>query len=309
MAGNYFLISEGMTIPMTFQSGAITETVVESQAAPALNAIAKTTNKKANGKLFKDPYAGFQFNIPQDWLGRQLEDGSFLIGHNTKHGFISVMPHQYNSIQELTREASQGLSEGEIQLNPITSPQRFGKNGLVVDYAGYIQGQACKAQGIGLVSPNGGGVILLVGVDQANYSAAYPEIIQSIANSVRFFKPKTSALATQWKQRLNGKRLQYYKTENGFSDKITIDLCRSGNFGYNSNSSGLSTGGYSNLTYAGQDKGHGTWKIMGRGNQSILMLSFHNGEQYEYTLSKRSTNGQINLNGKRYFVLNENGCY
>ena len=97
------------------------------------------------------------------------------------------------------------------------------------------------------------------------------------------------------------------KTEYGFSDKITIDLCSNSQFGYSSNSSGMSTG-LSTLTYAGQDGGQGTWKIINRGQAILLILTYHNGEFSEYQLTNGASNGQILMNGRRYFIQAGEAC-
>ena len=311
---NYALISEGITIPMTFsKTDAINNQSLtqkypskEIKTANSENVVKnsnlnKKSSKKATGKIFTDVSTGYQFNIPKDWVSQKNQDGSYLIGHNTKPGFILVMPHNYTSVQQIYQETISGIQDEGIQLTPSSDLTTYGKNGLIGNFNGYIEGQTVKADAISLVSNYGGGLSILIAVRSDLYKTEYLTIIQSIANSVVFSKPKTSPIAQQWTTRLTGKKLQYLKTANGFSDKTIIDLCRSGQFGYYNNSSGMS-GGMTTLTYAGQNKGHGTWKIIARGQEPLLILRFNNGEVYEYNLTNRDSNGQINLNRRRYFV-------
>ncbi|MEM6321568.1 MAG: hypothetical protein AAF960_28170 [Bacteroidota bacterium] len=316
--GSYILVTEGVTIPMTFKAAtAASLTSVKNEPSNANKVEAatniaipmgqSTTTKRATGRTFADPAVGFQFSIPNDWIGQQIEGGSYLIGHNTKLGFVLVMPHNYTDLQQMYRESAQGIHEEGIQLMLTRGLQQRGKNGLMGDYEGMIQGQMVKAHAIGLIAPHGGGLTMLVAVRKDLYSRDYFQTLESIANSVVFKKPKVTAAAKNWNQRLSGAKLTYYNTSNGFSDKIVIDLCTNGQFGYNSNSSGMS-GGASVLTYAGQDAGQGTWTISSRGNTGLLILSFHNGERSEYELSNRDSEGQINLNGRRYFVQGGKGC-
>ena len=316
---NYLLVTEGVTIPMTFtqMQGADNQmvsgsaTAVEETDGAAINISTGTpaySETKATGRSFGDKYAGFRFNLPNDWNGQQIEDGSYLIGHKTKPGFILIMPHQFTDLNTLYQESAQGIQEEGIQLFPSKGITKFGKNGLIADFDGMVQGQRVKAHAIGLLSIYGGGLNMLIAVRTDLYQREYLQIIQSIANSVVFSKPKVAAISRQWKENLMGKRLQYLKTANGFSDKTVIDLCSSGQFRYNSNSSGLSDG-LTALTYAGQDAGGGTWKIVSRGRDAILTLSFNNGELYEYKITKRGeSGGQINLNGRRFFVTNGVVC-
>lgn len=322
--GSYILITEGVTVPLTFAAVQPDENQLASNRneiipvkSPtqgeeiAINippSSTQTSHLKAAGRAFADPYAGFRFNIPNDWTGQEVENGSYLIGHTKKAGFILVMPHQYASVNEMYQESAQGIHEEGIQLTPTSGVQKYGRKGLIANYNGAIQGQMVKAHAIGLLSPHGGGLTMLIAVRNDLYTNDYLTTLQSIANSVTFSKPKTSPVAGQWKNRINGKRLLYMKTANGMSKKITIDLCSSGNFGYNSNSSGMS-GGPTVLTYAGQDGGQGTWKIISRRNAAILVLNYNTGEFAEYQLANGASNGQIQLDGRRYFVQEESGCY
>ena len=317
--GSYALITEGVTIPLTFlptqskeygsNNGALTAAnLTQSAKTEDLPITSKKSEKKANGKSFGDIYSGYQFNIPSDWVGNQVDGGSYLIGHNTKPGFILVMPNQYTSLSQMQQESVQGIQEAGIQLMPTGGIEKYGDNGLLATYSGTIEGQKVTAHAIGLVAPHGNGLTILIAVRKDLYQQEYLSILQSIANTVTFSKPKDSPIAGQWKNRINGKRLLYLKTANGFSDKVIIDLCSSGNFGYSSNSSGMS-GGTSVLTYAGQDGGQGIWKIINRGQTPVLILTYNSGEFAEYNLMNGTSNGQIQLNGQRYFIQEESSCY
>ncbi len=319
--GAYILITEGVTIPLAFTpSQAATTQVVNNSSrstestvsTPAVaieipNSSVQISNLKAGGRAFADPYAGFRFNIPNDWVGQQVENGSYLIGHNTKAGFILVMPHEYTSVNEMYQESAIGIQEEGIQLTPTSGVQKYGRKGLIVNYQGAIQGQMVKANAIGLMSPHGGGLTLLIAVRNDLYTNDYLTTLQSIANSVAFSKPKASPLAGQWKNRINGRRLIYLRTANGFSDRTTIDLCSNGNFSYNGTSSGMSDGP-SVLTYASQDGGQGIWKVISRGNTPILVLTYNTGEFAEYRLGNGLANGEIQLDGRKYYLDSIEGC-
>ena len=312
-----------MTIPLTFlptqseeqgsNSGALTTanlngSLTKSDQTENLPIASKNSGKKARGKSFGDVYSGYQFNIPSDWVGNQVEGGSYLIGHNTKPGFILVMPNQYTSVNQMRQESIHGIQEEGIQLMPTGGIEKYDNNGLLATYSGTIEGQMVTAHAIGLVAPHGNGLTILIAVRKDLYQQEYLSILQSIANTVTFSKPTISPIAGQWKSRITDKRLLYLKTANGFSDKVIIDLCSSGKFGYNSNSSGMS-GGTSVLTYAGQDGGQGTWEIISRGQLPVLILTYNSGEFSEYNLTNGTSNGQVQLNGRRYFIQEESNCY
>ncbi len=316
--GNYTLITEGVTIPLTFlatpsegtgtPNGALTAATLNGNVQSTGTEHPNNSGEKAKGQSFGDVYSGYQFKIPSDWVSKQVDGGSYLIGHNTKPGFILVMPNQYTSLNQMQQESVQGIQEAGIQLMPTGGIEQYGKNGLLANYSGTIEGQVVTAHAIGLIAPYGNGLTILIAVRKDLYEQAYLSILQSIANTVTFSKPKISPVAGQWTTRIKGKRLLYMKTANGFSDKVIIDLCSSGNFGYSSNSSGMS-GGTSVLTYAGQDGGQGTWKIISRGQTPVLMLTYNSGEFAEYNLMNGASSGQIQLNGRRYFIQDESSCY
>lgn len=322
VANEYILITEGVTLPVIFTAQNKESTSTEiTQEYPRISnekpansgampvSIAPNTLQKANGRSFSDVYTGYQFNIPKDWVGQSLEDGSggYLIGHNTKPGFILIMPHDYTSLAQIRQLSLQGIQEEDIHLYPTSDIQTYGENGLIAAFGGEMEGQTVKAHSIALLSPFGGGLSMTIAVRSDLYQNNYLPILQSIANTATFSTPKTSPVASQWNKRIKGKRLLYLNTSNGFSDKITIDLCSNGQFGYGSNSSGMSTGP-TTLTYAGQDAGQGTWKVINRGQIASLILNYTDGEVGEYPLSNGQTDGQIQLNGRRYFIQNGERC-
>lgn len=317
--GNFILISEGISIPLIptntpekeMIDGSASVASNQTNTKTAINIAASSlpnSGRKADGRAFSDPFGGFYFNIPKDWVGRQLENGTYLIGHNTKPGFVLILPHEYQSLNELYQEAIKGIHEDGIQLLPNNGLQKFSKNGLIGAFEGSMQGQSVKAYVVSLMSPFKGGLTMLTAVRTDLYKEEYLDIVQSIAASVAFSQPKESPVAKQWTTRLNGKKLQYLNTKYGISDKIVINLCTNGQFGYSNNSSGMS-GGASTLTYASQDGGQGTWKIINRGQLGVLILNFNNGELAEYQLTNRAAKGEINMNGRRYFVENSTACY
>jgi len=252
-------------------------------------------------------YAGVSFTIPSDWQGQETE-GGVLLGSNTEAGFILLMQHQANSVDQLKQEADQGLYDEGVALTRSSDYETIGSAGIGAEFSGTIQYEQAKAYVIGLINPHGAGVTILSATSAQQYGPRYGELARSIAKSVRFYEPKKSEAANDWKSLLTDTRLTYMNTYNsssydsygGYSDKEEIDLCAQGYFKYNSSST-MSfdvQGGYGYSDDRGQ--GAGTWEVASDASGNpVLKLTFHNGQVQEYTLEMRE--GKTFLNGRRYF--------
>ncbi len=259
-----------------------------------------------------EKYSGIRFRIPVGWIGQKSE-GGYVFGSKTEKGIMLMMPHEYSSLDVLRREAQSGIIDEGTALYLQGKVTPFGKNGLAAKYSGIMQGQQATTYGIGLLSPFGGGVTILIAVESASYSEKHRKVAEALARSVKFFKPEVPPVAEEWKQRLNDSRLtymwSYYSggvdgSYAGGSQKTQIDLCAQGFFRYSDRNEMAVDGGYGsgyNVSGfdAGRDKGQGTWQVVGRGRQAVLVLKFRDGRVLEYTLSLEE--GKTFLNGKRFF--------
>lgn len=120
---------------------------------------------------------------------------------------------------------------------------------------------------------------------------------------------KTSTSSTKesnpWAERIKGKRLLYLYTGNGYSEKWFFDLCSDGSYANGDNTSYTSGGNFSATTANG---GSGTWKVVANGNVFTLQLKANNGSTREFRINKRTTSNEIDLNGKRYFITQNQRC-
>lgn len=266
-----------------------------------------------------EKYHGIRFRIPDGWVAKKTEVG-YLFGSNTMKGIMLMIPHEITSLAAMRQEAQKGIiDEGTaLYLDGTITP--FGKTGLAGRYRGTMQGQQATAYAIGLLAPQGGGgVTILIAVESASYTPEYQKVAETLAKSVKFFQPETPSIAEEWKQRLNDCRLTYmwsYYSGGGAdgsyaggSQETVIDLCSRGFFRYSDNSSMSVDGGYgSGYNASGydasRDTGQGTWEVVGRGQQAVLVLKFHDGRVWEYTLSMQE--GKTYLDDKRYFRTYQN---
>lgn len=304
--GVYYVTSDGNSIEVERTSA----TPLDSGKSPAGNPVSAPAPAEtsvsaqapaATGSRINDPYGLFSFQLPASWT-HTMEQGNQVITKSNLQAQLGVVAHNYSSLQEIRNNAFD-VRDAESNTFLKATTQNYGANSVFIRYEGQAQGQSLVIEMISVLSPYGGGANVVGTALAPNYKPEITAAIKSIANSLQFLKPGASPVAQQWKQRINGKQLLYLYTGNGLSDKITMDLCASGRFAYYSNSSYMS-GGHSQFSYAGRDSNSGTWKVLARNNQAVLVLFYDGGNVEEYELSNRQAGNEIGLNGKRYFIQN-----
>lgn len=313
LLGEYYVTSEGVSIPVVKTSD---QPVAANKSTPGANAPktstppttstaansdkTATTAPAATGARISDPYSGFSFQCPGGWQS-QAQGGGFLLNKPGAEIPLSVSTHDYNSLAEIRAQV--------IDANdPSTSTylkghtQAYGSNALLIRFDGTVKGQAVVIEMISMLSSNGGGINIAATGAANLYSTTYSSLLKSVANSVQFNKPQVSGIAEQWKQKVKGKRLEYFKTDNGLADHFTIHVCSNGAFVYKNDSSYISNNASSNFSYASAGGDEGKWQVIAKGNQPTLVLKFNDGRVWEYPLSNGQAGNEILLNGKRYFV-------
>jgi hypothetical protein len=167
-----------------------------------------------------------------------------------------------------------------------------------------------------MLSPNGGGVIVMALSGPANSDSAY-KVGNSVANSVTFPgspvtanrgaiqpEPAQSVGGSPWETRLGNKHLLYLYSGNGYFEERHYYLCSSGAFYYNAGSGGFTPGNSDGGSFAGQSGNSGRWGV----NGSTLVLQFRNGNVAQFTLTERQARNEVGLNGKRYFLEPQPNC-
>ncbi|MBI1983259.1 MAG: hypothetical protein HYS61_03580, partial [Acidobacteria bacterium] len=262
------------------------------------------------GGAINDPYMGVSFDPPQGWKYEKRQ-AIYVIGHMTIPGMILVMPHSYNSAQEVMAAANEPLYQGQDgQLMLTRAPQVVSQNMLVSDFGGVLGGQQAQGRIICMISPHGGGVLILAGTAAGSYTQQYATLAEGMARSMRFSKPQEPPGAAMWKQRLAGARLAYMKSGGStdssggyaWSDQHDIYLCSDGSFQSSGGFSGtLGTAGGSAIWDPGNQTKVGQWAIVGHGGVPALQLRHQDGDVQTWALS---TDGQKTLlDGVQYFVV------
>ncbi|MFN8345844.1 MAG: hypothetical protein U0X91_12605 [Spirosomataceae bacterium] len=301
MAGQYFLTTEGVNIPMKRTSNTSI-----TAAAPAKQNPLPTTAPGSTGPRLSNILIGFSFNAPAGWQTKE-ENGNFAFSQPGKEVAITVTPHNYNDLNALKNDTKNVQDPASnTYLNARVEP--YSNTGAWVIFNGTIKGQAYTIATIALISPNGGGVNITSLSPASLYNEILTNTLRTIANTVAFSKPQTSPLTEQWKNRLKSKELLYLNTSNGLSDKFSIDLCSNGQFFRKDDSSYSSQTFTDGFTYAGRSGNEGRWEIAARGNVPVLLLKANDGQVSQYEISVRQAGNEIGLNGRRYFVRQSQRC-
>ena len=269
----------------------------------------------AGGSVVNDPSMGVRFSVPQGWK-YQKQQATYIMGHDTTPGMILVTPHTSNSIQQLAATANEPLYQAEDgQLMVTGAPVTLANNMLAADYGGVLQGKQARGRIIGVVSPYGGGFLIMAGVDAAHYSPQYAQLAEGVGRSMSFSKPQAPPEAAMWKQKLAGQRLAFMKSGGSsdiggsyaWSDKKDIYLCSDGSFQASGGFSGsIGTAGGSGIINPGNQTHTGQWSVVGQAGQSALQLRLTSGGVTTFVLS--TDGSKTYLDGKRWFVVENPVC-
>lgn len=263
------------------------------------------------------PYLGIQFTIPENWIGRESDVG-YMLGSNTEAGFILLMPHDAQTLDELKAEAANGLfDENGTALQLKGSLDKLGDHGVGGSFSGTVEFQPAKSYIAAVINPFGKGVMVLAVTDDKNYSNRYADLAKQVASSLKFAHPKESPVAREWKETLKGAKLTYLNTTggssysgySGTSSRSEILLCSNQQFSYySSNSSSFDiNAGFGSANSS--DNGTGKWEVAsGDSGNALLKLHFNNGREFEYQISLHQN--KTYLGETRYFRTYDHGeCY
>ncbi len=269
----------------------------------------------AGGQVVSDPSMGVRFSVPSGWKYEKRQ-AVYVMGHMTIPGMILVMPHTSNTIQELQAAASEPLyqaDDGQLMVSGL--PVILANNMIGADYGGQLQGKQAQGRIVGVVSPHGGGFLVMAGSDAAGYGPQHAQLAEGVARSMSFSKPQAPPEAAMWKQKLAGMRVKYFKHGGSsdiggaysWSDERDIDLCSDGAFQSTGGFQGsLGTANASAIMDPGRQAKSGQWAIVGQAGQPALQLRHTTGNVETYVLSADGT--KTLLNGVRWYVIENPTC-
>jgi hypothetical protein len=288
--------------------GGARKSVSAASQAPAAQPI-------AGGQVVNDPSMGVRFSVPPGWK-HQKQQATYIMGHDTIPGMVIITPHTFNSAQEVIASASEPLYQGQDGQLAVTSQAvTLATNILAADYGGHMLGKQARGRVVAVLSPHGGGLMIMAGTEASTYGPQYAQLAEGIASSMQFSKPVMSAEAQNWSQRLRGRKLHYLKSnrDSGVtgshfeSTERSIYLCSDGSFqGSSSSQMAFDTAGGSGHSGGKPQTGSGRWEVATLGGGVSLVLRLTNGETISYRLE--TDGSKTFLEGQRWFVVENNVC-
>ncbi|MEL7362737.1 MAG: hypothetical protein AAFN13_11750 [Bacteroidota bacterium] len=259
------------------------------------------------------PALGLQFDVPSGWQGQE-GDGVYLLQSAQVQGLVALLPHEATTMGELEASAREGLDLGDgtaLQPNGTVDSfgaSAFGSPGVRVDLAGMVEWNAAEAHALALLSPHGGGVVVVAVAPHGQFSDTYRGYAEAVAHSVVFDAPETPPVVDEWRAALTGMQLAQFDTRTGYdggtSSRRTLTLCN-GYFYYASSYSGYGVNfDGSGASTAGNRSDGGTWTVSAdAAGTPMLDLVYGDGTEVSYVLS--TEDGKTFLDGER--VLRTNG--
>jgi len=251
---------------------------------------------------------GFRFTPPASWTASKIPIGYALTA--TKYqGMILLLPHAETDMNRLRQQAAEGLQDGSTtNLKPTGAVQSVNATTVGVDLAGTIDNQPAKARALAMLSPNGGGVVILVGSPAAVFTAEYAALADVVARTIKFTKLDASTAIQYWEKKLRGRPLHQFSRYSstgggsyaGYSEHNVLNLCADGTFAYQGDFSGAISVPGANASMANRGPKTGTWKLVPQLSQAALELTTADGAKNLIALSADGT--KTLLNGKQWLV-------
>lgn len=290
-----------------------------SNAPPAVtqrsNPLQKSATAIASGQTLSDEQSGISLRVPPGWKAKQVSSG-YVLGSDTHPGLIMISGHTYGTLQELQADSGEGIQDAEngISLTPSSQLVRVGANGLGSELTGTVNGTPAKGYAIGMVSPYGGGIVVVALTSTEAYTSQHQKFAEQIAASTRFTKPKVDTALMQW---FAGKYWRYTSSSSysgSFSRESSMTFCANGTYSdsYEAGASGSSADQYGNqaMNYGavGTQQGRARWVIRGNKQRGLIIVTYPNGKSQEIEYVAVGEGQDMRFNGKRYGYVNRGDC-
>lgn len=269
----------------------------------------------ADANRIVEKHLGFSFETPAAWIPqRSPETDSYLFGSHTLPGLMILTGHTYQTLQQMVAGSQQGIVDGGLQLFPTSQVRQISQSSVGADFGGTADGVPAKAYVVGVMAPNGGGLLCICVTTTEKFGPVHRESALGLARSIQFFEPEVDrALVTFLAggyYSYTGATLMY--SSGGTERKLCLrpdgtfySNAESGYSGFQENQYGEQTmnwGGH------GGSQNAGRWRPVGSRQRGTLILSYPNGRTSEmaYEVGNLQT-GLFYFDGIKY-GRGQEGC-
>jgi hypothetical protein len=244
------------------------------------------------------PTSGVSFIIPREWKGAMPPDQAvFVMSSNSQAGIGMAIMQTGMTRESLTDFLADPQDLGDnIILQPVGKPKRTDSR-IQMDYSHtFYSGTAT-----GILGPHGNSVTFFF-AGPAAQKAYYQSLLDKLIMSVSFFEPENKNLIIEWQKLLSGmmlKRIESYSSSDyssdstGYHSEETLHLCANGTYSYTFDSDLAVDGEGSSDNGTDSGAKQGEWEVVVVGNQAMLLLKPHGGQQIHQSIA---------FDGKRFFL-------
>lgn len=317
---------------MTFETGGTRYSLTKQGTAPAKpappdNPLQKRGNTTtAPGRTPKgysggdstisDEQAGVSLTVPSGWKARKQQAGGYVLASDTHRGLILITGHSYNSVQQMEQDSGEGIQDPQNNTSLMFTGQSVpvGNNGLGCEMTGSVQGTPARAYTVGLVSPYGGGILIIALTSSEAYSGQYRQWAEQMAAGTRFSEPRLDTALMQW---FAGKYWRYSSSSSYtsvYATESSMTFCANGLYHDSYESGGSGTGsdqyGNQNMSYGavGSQQGRARWVIRGNKQQGVITVIKPDGSSYDMEYRAVGEGQDMVFDGTRYNWVNRGDC-
>ena len=255
----------------------------------------------SRGRVYKASYEGWSMRIPRGWKGRKKGD-TVLLGGVREAGLIMVRASATTNVATLQRGLSQVLAQlGRFSSSPPLRRVKLRSGPAVFAEAQgrSRDGKGIRVRAVGVMCRRGTVAIIGATTTDGKKFAVLRKRVDSIARSIKFFKPKVSParrlLAGEWYSFTSATTL----SGSGGSE-AKLSLCPDGRY-FSSWDASYQGGAGSAGAWgqANQSGGQGRWRAAGGARRGTVHVTKGNGSSEAISYSVQSSS-VVYFNGRKY---------
>ncbi len=238
------------------------------------------------GENVKCSLGNFEFTLPEKWKMEHKSDLCYKMTTTLDNTQWMVRAHTCTNADELYALLSHDILFEDSPQMTLTDGglMLYGNNGLISTREGFTKtGERQKYTVVGMLSPDGGGVLVIGGAHKNDYPKDNAIAAKSIANSIIFKKNKDEGTQSTWYKLLNNRML----VSNTPGTDESLSLKNDGTFYYRN---------------AAATPLKGVWSVHLEEKKVTLILAIDDQNSRIFTLEKVFNKAEVRLNNGAYQV-------